>query len=282
MLLVAITQRLLLGLTISLTLLAATGTTPGHASNSLATPTGPPPPLPPSGHHPFGDRADRLLRQLTLSEKIGQMSSTAPAVTRAGGEQLIPAFEWWSECLHGAKVDSATEGGATIFPQPIALAASFDRQLVQDVASAIGDELRAKSNAAEQQGLGPRMTHCFGPNINLFRDPRWGRGSETSGEDPALTGALAKAFVRGLQGSHSRYRKAGATCKHFAAYSLEEWEGVSRFEFDARLDPRPVPLRQAAPACSAATMQSTLPPPAPTAGCSRSSCGGACSLAGLW
>lgn len=117
MLLVAITQRLLLGLTISLTLLAATGTTPGHASNSLATPTGPPPPLPPSGHHPFGDRADRLLRQLTLSEKIGQMSSTAPAVTRAGGEQLIPAFEWWSECLHGAKVDSATEGGATIFPQ---------------------------------------------------------------------------------------------------------------------------------------------------------------------
>ncbi|KAL4424088.1 hypothetical protein ABPG75_001389 [Micractinium tetrahymenae] len=167
------------------------------------------------------------------------MSTSSPAVNRtdSSGRRLwVPPFAWWGECGHGAVVDD--EQGATIFPQPIALAATFDRALVAAVGAAIGAELRAKSNEAERQGRGPSMSNCFAPNINLFRDPRWGRGSETFGEDPTLTAELAVAFVRGLQGGHPRYLQAGATCKHFAAYSLEEWEGVTRHEYDASINAR--------------------------------------------
>lgn len=182
---------------------------------------------------------ERLLRELSLEEKLSLMSTSSPAINRSdsSGRRLwVPPFVWWGECGHGAVVDD--EQGATIFPQPIALAATFDRSLVRAVGAAIGAELRAKSNEAERRGRGPSMSNCFAPNINLFRDPRWGRGSETFGEDPALTGELAVAFVRGLQGAHPRYLQAGATCKHLAAYSLEEWGGATRHEFDARLDPR--------------------------------------------
>ncbi|PRW60118.1 glycosyl hydrolase isoform A [Chlorella sorokiniana] len=177
--------------------------------------------------------ADKIISQLTLEEKLSLLNTDSPAINRSGLH--IPAFNWWSECLHGAATED--EAGATIFPQSIGLAATFDRGLLGQVASAIGDELRAESNEAEKQGLPPRLTNCFSPVINIARDPRWGRLSESFGEDPFLTAELARG---GLQGSNPHFVKAAATCKHFAAYSLEEFEGVSRHSFDAKIDPRDV------------------------------------------
>ena len=174
-------------------------------------------------------RAQDLVGQLTLEEKIGQMMHDAPAVERLG----IPAYNWCSEALHGV----ARAGLATVFPQAIGLAATWDPALMLEVATAISDETRAKHHAAVARGS--RQVYqgltLWSPNINLFRDPRWGRGQETYGEDPLLTGTLAVQFVRGLQGDDPRYLKTVATLKHFAVHSGPE---PLRHEFDARVDLR--------------------------------------------
>ncbi|MBD3344759.1 MAG: glycoside hydrolase family 3 protein [Chitinivibrionales bacterium] len=161
-------------------------------------------------------RVDDLVGRLTLKEKISQMVYDAPAVERLG----IPAYNWWNECLHGV----ARAGWATVFPQAIGLAATFDEDLVYRVAAAVSDEARAKYHQAQkkrEQGQYQGLTF-WTPNINIFRDPRWGRGQETYGEDPYLTGALGSSFVKGLQGSDPRYLKVAACAKHFAVHSGPE------------------------------------------------------------
>ncbi|MCK6560118.1 glycoside hydrolase family 3 C-terminal domain-containing protein [bacterium] len=179
---------------------------------------------------PLAERVQDLLSRMTRAEKISQMLHEAPAVPRLG----IPAYNYWSEALHGV----ARNGRATVFPQAIGLAATWDVDLLQRVAAAIGDEARAKFHetvrrrgfTGQYQGL-----TFWSPNINLFRDPRWGRGQETYGEDPFLTGELGAAFVRGLQGNHPRYLKAAACAKHFAVHSGPEKD---RHHFDARVSLR--------------------------------------------
>jgi beta-glucosidase len=165
--------------------------------------------------------------RLSLEEKIGQLMHDAPAIERLG----IPAYNWCNEALHGV----ARAGLATVFPQAIGLAATWDEALMHEVATVISDEARAKHHAAVARGS--RQVYqgltLWSPNINLFRDPRWGRGQETYGEDPVLAGRLAVQFVRGLQGDHPRYLKTVATLKHFAVHSGPE---PLRHEFDARVD----------------------------------------------
>jgi len=166
---------------------------------------------------PFAERAKDLVGRLTLDEKVGLMSHPAQGVPRLN----IPAYNYWSEALHGV----ARNGRATVFPQAIGMAATWDRELIQRVASAISDEGRAKYHAAlrrngytdQYQGL-----TFWSPNVNIFRDPRWGRGQETWGEDPFLTGEMASAFVKGMQGDHPKYLKAAACAKHFAVHSGPE------------------------------------------------------------
>ena len=166
---------------------------------------------------PFAERAKDLIARLTLQEKMGLMSHPAKGVPRLG----IPAYNYWSEALHGV----ARNGRATVFPQAIGMAATWDRELIQRVASAIGDEGRAKYHETlrrkgftdQYQGL-----TFWSPNVNIFRDPRWGRGQETWGEDPFLTGEMSAAFVRGLQGDHPKYMKAAACAKHYAVHSGPE------------------------------------------------------------
>jgi len=177
---------------------------------------------------PAGRAAD-LVGRLTLAEKVSQMLHESPAVPRLG----IPEYNWWNECLHGV----ARAGKATVFPQAIGLAAAFDADLVEKVATAIADEARAKHHQALRQGnRGAYFGLTFWtPNINIFRDPRWGRGQETYGEDPYLTARLGVAFVRGLQGSDPHYLKAVATPKHYAVHSGPEPE---RHRFDARVSGR--------------------------------------------
>jgi beta-glucosidase len=157
------------------------------------------------------------------------MMHDAPAIERLG----VPAYNWCSEALHGV----ARAGLATVFPQAIGLAATWDEALMLQVATAISDEARAKHHAAVARGS--RQVYqgltFWSPNINLFRDPRWGRGQETYGEDPVLTGRLGVQFVRGLQGDDPRYLKTVATIKHFAVHSGPE---PLRHEFDARVDLR--------------------------------------------
>jgi len=174
---------------------------------------------------PIDTRIRDLLHRMTLQEKVSQMQNASPAVPRLH----IPAYNWWSEALHGV----ARSGVATVFPEPIGLAASFDDSLEYEIATAISDEARAMYNAAaarnryEQYGGLTFWT----PNINIFRDPRWGRGQETYGEDPYLTGRMATAFIRGMQGNDPRYLKTAACAKHFVVHSGPE--GL-RHEFDAR------------------------------------------------
>ena len=174
----------------------------------------------------FKARARELVSQMTLEEKMGQMKYNAPAIPRLG----IPAYNWWNEALHGV----ARSGTATVFPQAIAMAASFNDELVQEVADAISDEARAKYN--EYKTFGETLIYqgltCWSPNINIFRDPRWGRGHETYGEDPYLTGRMGAAFVKGLQGDDPVYRKTDATLKHYAVHSGPE--GL-RHSFDAEV-----------------------------------------------
>jgi beta-glucosidase len=174
---------------------------------------------------PLKDRVEQLLGCLTLEEKIAQLRHDAPAIDRLG----IPAYNWLNECLHGV----ARAGVATVFPQAIGLAASWDVEMVRRVGAAIGDEARAKHHEFVRhgdRGMYKGLTF-FSPNINIFRDPRWGRGHETYGECPYLTGRMAVAYIRGLQGDDPRHLKVAATAKHFAVHSGPE---SHRSTFDAR------------------------------------------------
>jgi beta-glucosidase len=165
---------------------------------------------------PIKDRVDDLVSQMTLEEKISQMVHDAPAIERLG----VPAYNWWGECLHGV----GRAGVATVFPQAIGLAATWDTDLIYRVATAISDEARAKHHEALRRGIHKQYLGLtfWSPNVNIFRDPRWGRGQETWGEDPFLTGEMGAAFVRGLQGDHPRYMKAAACAKHYAVHSGPE------------------------------------------------------------
>lgn len=173
----------------------------------------------------FRKRAEALVSQMTLAEKMSQMRYDAPAIDRLG----IPAYNWWNECLHGV----ARAGTATVFPQAIGMAASFNTDLMYEVATAISDEARAQYNEYKKFGetlIYQGLTY-WSPNINIFRDPRWGRGHETYGEDPYLTGRMGTAFVKGLQGE-GKYRKLDATIKHYAVHSGPE---SIRHGFDAKV-----------------------------------------------
>ena len=165
---------------------------------------------------PLEARVDDLLKRLNLEEKISQMVYYSSAISRLG----ISEYNWWNECLHGV----ARAGVATVFPQAIGLAAAFHQERLQQVAEVIADEARAKYNQFtkhEDRGIYKGLTF-WTPNINIFRDPRWGRGQETYGEDPFLTSRLAVAFINGLQGSHPHYLKAAACAKHYAVHSGPE------------------------------------------------------------
>lgn len=188
----------------------------------FADPPAAPPYLDPS--LPVDVRVEDLVGRMTLEEKISQTMNNAPAIDRLG----VPAYEWWNEALHGV----ARAGVATVFPQAIGLAAMWDEEQLLRVATATSDEARAKHHEAVRRGERGRYQGLtfWSPNINIFRDPRWGRGMETYGEDPYLTGRLGVAFIRGLQGDDPRYFKVIATSKHFAVHSGPEPE---RHVFDA-------------------------------------------------
>lgn len=173
----------------------------------------------------FEQRAAALVAQMTLEEKAAQMQNAAPAIERLG----VPAYDWWNEGLHGV----ARAGQATVFPQAIGLAATFDVPLMGQVAATISDEARAKHHQFLREGAHGRYQGLtfWSPNVNIFRDPRWGRGQETYGEDPYLTARMGVAFVRGLQGDDPVYRKLDATAKHLAVHSGPE---ADRHHFDAR------------------------------------------------
>src|SRR3989475_3628028 len=172
---------------------------------------------------PFERRVADLLSRMTLEEKASQVKDVAPAIERLG----IPEYNWWNEALHGV----ARSGLATSFPQAIGLAATWDDSLMFRMATVISDEARAKHHEYVRTGSHQRYQGLtfWSPNINLFRDPRWGRGQETYGEDPFLTGRLAVQFIRGLQGDDPKYLKTVATVKHFAVHSGPEPE---RHQFD--------------------------------------------------
>ena len=170
------------------------------------------------------EKAVRLVAKMTIEEKISQLRYDAPAIDRLG----IPAYNWWGEALHGV----ARAGTATSFPQAISMAASFDEELIGQIAGVIAEEGRAKYNAYSIHGdrdIYKGLTF-WSPNVNIFRDPRWGRGQETYGEDPYLSGTLGSKFVRGLQGD-GEYMKAAACAKHFAVHSGPE---AIRHSFNAK------------------------------------------------
>ncbi len=177
----------------------------------------------------FEERARALVAEMTLEEKISQMVNDAEAVERLD----VPQYNWWNECLHGL----ARSGKATVFPQSIGLAATFDEDLIFRMASAISDEARGfynNANRRNNRGLYTGLTF-YSPNVNIYRDPRWGRGQETYGEDPYLTSRMGVAFVRGLQGDDPKYLKAAACAKHYAVHSGPEKD---RHVFDAVVDER--------------------------------------------
>jgi len=178
---------------------------------------------------PFDVRVHDLVSRMTLEEKVSQMKDVAPAIDRLG----IPQYNWWNEALHGV----ARSGTATVFPQAIGLAATWDDSLIFQMATVISDEARAKHHEYVRNGSRRRYQGLtfWSPNINLFRDPRWGRGQETYGEDPFLTGRLAVQFIRGMQGDDPKYLKTVATVKHFAVHSGPEPE---RHQFDAAVSER--------------------------------------------
>ncbi|MCK4922393.1 MAG: glycoside hydrolase family 3 C-terminal domain-containing protein [Bacteroidales bacterium] len=170
-------------------------------------------------------RIEALLEAMTLEEKISQMIMNSAAVDRLG----VDAYDWWSEALHGV----ARSGRATVFPQAIGIAATFDPALLQKIGDAVSDEARAINNhllsMGREQGRYQGLTF-WSPNVNIFRDPRWGRGQETYGEDPYLSGALGAAYIKGLQGDDPKYLKVAACAKHFAVHSGPE---ALRHEFNA-------------------------------------------------
>lgn len=170
-------------------------------------------------------KAKSIIAQMTLQEKVSQLMNNTPGIERLG----IKPYDWWNEALHGV----ARNGRATVFPQPIGMGATFDTELVQRMADAIALEGRAKFNVAQSIGnysIYAGLTY-WSPNINIFRDPRWGRGMETFGEDPYLSGTIGGAFVKGLQGDHPFYLKTAACAKHYVVHSGPEkdrhWFDVS-------------------------------------------------------
>ncbi len=186
---------------------------------------------PKNQNYPFNDptlsieeRTQDLINRLTIEEKAWQMMHNSPAVERLG----IPEYNWWNEALHGI----GRSGVATVFPQAIGMGATFDEDLILEVANAISDEARATHNTAVENGYRRQYSGLtfWTPNINIFRDPRWGRGQETYGEDPFLTALLGTAFVKGLQGDHPKYLKTAAAAKHYAVHSGPE---KLRHEFNA-------------------------------------------------
>ncbi|XP_074291418.1 putative beta-D-xylosidase 7 [Silene latifolia] len=200
---------------------------------------------------PINQRIEDLVTRLSIDEKVAQLTNSAPPIPRLG----IPAYEWWSESLHGVSrhgrgyrfnatfdangtfhYGSVAVTAATMFPQIILTAASFDRRLWHRIARAIGSEARAMYNVGQGKGL-----TFWAPNLNIFRDPRWGRGQETPGEDPYLTSAYGVSYVRGLQGysdrglKYSEHLQTSACCKHFTAHDLDNWHGMTRYMFDAKV-----------------------------------------------
>jgi beta-glucosidase len=175
---------------------------------------------------PINVRVDDLIGKMTLEEKAQQLVNQARAIPRL----QVPAYDWWSEALHGV----ANAGTATVFPEPIGLAATFDDPAIHEMAIVIGTEARAKHNQAVKAGRRDIMEGLdfWSPNINIFRDPRWGRGQETYGEDPFLTGRMGVAFVTGLQGDDPKYFRVISTPKHFAVHSGPE---TSRHSIDVQV-----------------------------------------------
>ncbi len=174
---------------------------------------------------PLETRVQDLLKQMTLEEKASQINNTSPEIVRL----KVPAYNWWNEALHGV----ARAGLATSFPQPIGLAATFNNKAIYKMGEIISDEARAKYNQFQREGkhgLYEGLTF-YSPNINIFRDPRWGRGHETFGEDPYLTGTMGVAFVKAMQGNNADYFKTICTAKHFAVHSGPE---PTRHEFDVK------------------------------------------------
>ncbi len=178
---------------------------------------------------PIEERVEDLLGRLTPEEKVGQMMNTTPAIARLG----IPEYDWWNEALHGV----ARAGKATVFPQAIALAATFDDNAVHETFDIVSDEARAKYHQYQRDKEYDRYKGLtfWTPNINIFRDPRWGRGMETYGEDPYLTSRMGLAVVKGLQGNDPKYFKSHACAKHYAVHSGPEW---NRHQYNAEVSPR--------------------------------------------
>ena len=177
----------------------------------------------------FEKKADSLISLLTVEEKASQMLSTSKSIPQHG----IKMYNWWNEALHGV----ARSSKSTVFPQAIAMGATFDPKLIQKTAEAISTEARAMYNIFNKKDMRTEYTGLtfWSPNINIFRDPRWGRGHETYGEDPFLTGKIGKAFVLGLQGGHFKYLKVAAGAKHFAVHSGPE---ASRHSFNVNVSAR--------------------------------------------
>uniref|UniRef100_A0A0D9XRF7 Fibronectin type III-like domain-containing protein n=1 Tax=Leersia perrieri TaxID=77586 RepID=A0A0D9XRF7_9ORYZ len=180
-------------------------------------------------------RAADLVGRMTTAEKVAQLGDQAGGVPRLG----VPPYKWWSEALHGLAISGkglhfggggAVVRSATSFPQVLHTAAAFDDTLWFRIAQVIGKEARAFYNLGQAEGL-----TMWSPNVNIYRDPRWGRGQETPGEDPTTASKYAVAFVKGLQGNSSTNLQASACCKHITAYDIEEWKGVSRYNFNAKV-----------------------------------------------
>lgn len=172
----------------------------------------------------FAERVNDLVGRMTLAEKTSQMLNNAPAINRLG----IPAYNWWNECLHGV---GRSDYKVTVFPQAIGMAATFDDEAMKQMGIITSDEARAIYNEANRTGKGGLQYHgltFWTPNINIFRDPRWGRGQETYGEDPYLTSRMGTAIVTGLQGNDPKYLKVTACAKHFAVHSGPE-KGRNKF-----------------------------------------------------
>ena len=182
---------------------------------------------------PIDKRVADLVGRMTLAEKAAQMQDNAPAIPRLG----VPSYAYWNEALHGV----ARSGEATVFPQVIGMAATWDKDLIHAEGNVIGIEARAKYNQAQREGNHGRYFGLtfWSPNINIFRDPRWGRGQETYGEDPYLTGTLATQFIHGIEGDNPRYLRAAATAKHFAVHS-----GPEPLRHSFNVDPSPQDLAE--------------------------------------
>jgi len=196
---------------------ASAGNAAAWPWSETKAPPAPPPPIYTDPAQPFEKRVDDLISRMTLEEKASQLVNKARPIPRLG----VHGFNWWSEALHGVAFNST----ATVFPQAVALGATFDPALIHEMATAISTEARVKFNqtggASADHAIFQGLTF-WSPNVNIFRDPRWGRGQETYGEDPWLTGQFAKAFVTGMQGDDPKYMRTIATPKHFAVHSGPE------------------------------------------------------------